>query len=72
MKNRIGAYWGGVMDVERASGTLLFCEVLMRIQSQSHDMAKWEFDAIYRLHIEAVQIFREQNVPLPWERIELS
>jgi hypothetical protein len=41
--------------------------VLMRIQSQAHEMTKWEFDAIYRLHIEAVQIFHEQNVPLPWE-----
>jgi len=42
----------------------------MRIRTDPHGMATWEFDSIFRLQIEAVRVFRDLDVPLPWEKLE--
>ena len=70
MKNRVGAYLGGIADINRASEALAFCEAIVRIHPDPHGMANWEIDSISRLQIEAVRVFRELDIPLPWERVE--
>jgi hypothetical protein len=67
MANRIGKYYGGLDDIERASATLGFCVAMVRIQSNATHLKNWEIDSLSQLQCEAVRVFRERQVPLPWE-----
>ena len=67
MANRIGKYYGGLADIDRASATLGFCVAMVRIQCNPTQFKNWEIDSLSQLQCEAVRVFREQQIPLPWE-----
>ena len=71
MTNRIGDYLGDLSErIERASITLGFCDVVVRLHIHSGNLSKQEREALAQLQVEAVRVFRDAKVPLPWERAE--
>jgi hypothetical protein len=70
MTYRIGRYLGKLEDINRAADTLRFCDALVRLQGDVREMLSWDVKSISDLQTDAVRIFRELDVPLPWETVE--
>jgi hypothetical protein len=70
MTNRIGRYLGKLEDINRAADTLRFCDALVCLHADFREMSSWEVKAISDLQTDAVRIFRELDVPLPWATVE--
>jgi hypothetical protein len=69
MTNRIGRYLGKLEDINRAADTLRFCDAVVRLHADFRVMSSWEVKAISDMQTDAVRIFRELDVPLPWETV---